>query len=401
MINQLQNIITLSSDSYVSNLSDEYILALKAPIIKPVIKVYLLYDDESIKEDITDYVVEGGNISISYQQGQRRTASISLRNDDGRWSSSKNTGGVWVGTKFRIDLGIEYGSHIFLKQMGIFTPGNIEINDEPANKTVDLQMVDKFALLDGTLGGKISETYAIPVEESVRDAIESLLIIGKDTNNFYDLKSLIFPIQYEDEKLAYTVTKEAGSNIGEIITELAEMISCDVYYNEFGNLILESGTDNLSPINKPILWSYSKGELELLSSGISRDYSEVVNKAIVIGANVNGAIFDAYSENTNLNSPSNVYNNPINFIRITDENIYSDMLAQDRADYELYKSSIKSLDINFSSTFIPHLDANKCFTYQFDKQLEPDKYLIKSINISLNQAFSTSIKATNIKEMPF
>ena len=40
---------------------------------------------------------------------------------------------------------------------------------------------------------------------------------------------------YIEEVTPYTITTDENCSIGDIIIELADMISCDVYYNSSGN----------------------------------------------------------------------------------------------------------------------------------------------------------------------
>jgi len=182
------------------------------------------------------------------------------------------------------------------------------------------------------------------------------------------------------------------------------LIACDVYYNENGNLVFQSGISDIAHISKPTLWSFTDGELEYLDSDVTYNFSNAYNRVIVIGGNVNGTvIYSAISENNNPKSPTRIKKIGINNYKpIEDSNISSDELAQDRADYELDKISILSQAVNVNSTYMIHLDVNNCIeTTDSYFDFEKTRLIIQSLNIPLSTGSVIAIKCANIATLPF
>jgi len=389
----------------INSNSLDYINTVKASIIRPKFKLSLLNQNETVKEEIIDDIISGGgSLSINYQQGQRRSLNFALKNDDGKWLPNDNNGGLWINSKFKLELGIENDEgYTYWQPNGVFVVANPSATNNGGEKLINIQCYDKFAMLDGTLGGTITATYTIPNGSNIKQAITDILL--DDNGNGYpnDIVPLIFDNIYKDVNTTYTITKNANSNLGEIIIELANMIACDVYYNENGNLVIQSVITDISNLRKPILWNYDDGELEYLSSTTSYDFTNVKNKVTVVGANVNSVtIYSAYSENNNGQSPTRIGKIGIRNLYIEDSNISSNQLCQDRADYELSKISILNLAISMESTYMIHLDVNKCISitdnfYGYKNQ----RFIIKSLNIPIGIDSKISIECANVASLPY
>lgn len=407
----VDNEILLSSD-YIDGYIpiDELHSKMLGKIATPVFRLFLLNYDETIKEDVSEDVIVGsGSLNMNYQQGQTRSFSVDLINENGKWNPSTINGRIWSGTKFRLDYGIVLKNTVYWKQMGIFTPNDPSLNNATSSKTISLQMSDKFALLDGSISGKTDSQYIIARGTKVKDAIQAFLDMEISASNqtygskkVYDMKPLIFPSKYEDYVTEYRIDKSADTSIGEIIIELANMISCDVYYNENGNLTLSSNIDDLNYNNKSILWNYKDDELQYTDTKLTVNFSKLINKVIVVGANVNGAVYKATAENRNSLSQGNIYNSPIKLEYISDSNIYSTPLALDRANYELNKKSILPLSVSIKSFYNPFLKFNELVMWSNnDYGYKNRKFIIQSINMPMGSDCRMDITMTNINELPF
>ena len=384
--------------------SELYIKAIKDKIIKPKFRLSLLRQDETVQEEIIEDIVDtSGSLSINYQQGQRRSLNFSLRNTDGKWTPNENNNFLWIGSKFKLDLGIEINGENYWYPNGVFVIGDPSVSHNNSDKQTTIQCCDKFALLDGTLGGNIDGTYVINVGTNIKQAIKDILMLDNGNGYPLDMIPLLFDNKYKDEVTAYTITKTPDTPIGEIITELADMLSCDVYYNENGNLVFQSGLTDIANLNKPVLWKFREDELEYLNSGISYSFSKVKNRITVVGGNVNdNALYSAISENTNPKSPTRMQKIGIKNKYIEDSSIYTTQLAQDRADYELNKYSILGLAITFQSSYMAHLDVNNCIeiTDSFFGY-ESNRFIIQSLNIPISTGSTIDISCANVAELPF
>lgn len=384
--------------------TDKYRDAVKNNTIRPRFKICVLRQNDTVQEEIVDDIIYGsGAVSINYQQGQRRSLNFALKNTDGKWTPNPNRNYLWVGSKFKLYLGLEDEGTTYWHPNGVFVVSDPSVIHYGSDKQVSLQCYDKFALLDGTLGGNTEGTYVIPQGTNIRQAIEDILMLDNGNGYPIDIMPLIFDSKYKNEVTAYTITKNPNSSLGEIIIELADMIACDVYYNENGNLVFQSGIVDIAHLAKPILWSYSDQELEYLSSSLIYNYSKIKNRVTVVAANVNtNLIYSALSENHNPVSPTRIQKIGIKNYYLEDNNIYSDELAQDRADYELNKLSILQLTNALSSTFMIHLDVNNCIevTDHF-LGFKNARFIIQSLNVPISTDSRIEISASNIAELPF
>lgn len=403
-VQTIDNEFFLTADSVdIASLPTELIKAIKRFMIKPVYRLYLLNQDESIRDDISEYLIEGGNYDVNYQSGVRRNLKVSLMNADGVWNPNPIYGRIWKGSKFRFDIGLVVRSSVYWHQSGIYALHSTLDPNESSNRRIDLTLMDKFTLLNGVLGGKTEFTYEIPVGTKIKDAIQSLLLLDKGNGTSFDLKPLHFPYLYENAVTAYTIKKTPNDSIGQIILDLTQMISCDVYYNETGELVVESGTDMLASTHSSVLWEFKDTDKEYIQNPLERNFSDMINKVIVVGANINGKVFSARSENKNPMSPCNIHLMPdVNFEYIEDSNISSDELAQDLADYKLHKASVSGLSISFICTFMPHLNVNKTIlisnkNYNFKRS----PFTIQSLSMPIGSGATMNLSITNNEELPF
>ena len=376
---------------------EHYRRAISSPTSLKIFRLYLLNDDETIRADVSRYVTQA-NVSFNHQQGQTRECSLTVINDDGFWAINPIGKIMWRGVKYRVDAGIFYDGVAYWKRCGIFTPS------EPSyaldTKTISVQMFDKFALIDGTIGGKQPYKIKIPVGTKLKTAIRMLLSMERNNNALYDTKDFLFPSEYENYKLPYTINQNVDVSIGEIIIELATMIACDVFYNDYGNLVISNGVDTVAFETKPILWHYHADELQYAETNVNIQFKEWVNKVIVRGAIEGGKQFYGEAVNTNPRSQTSVALNDTYSFQMTDSKIYSNKLCEDRARYELKNKTVLTLQTKFKSIFIPHLIQNEMVKWDNkDLNIYNKKFIIKSISIDITGSMLMDISLCNIDEL--
>lgn len=382
-----------------------YVELVKAQQVRPRFRLSMLYPDETFKEDISEYLIEGtGSLNINYQQGQRRSLSFSLDNSDGKFTPNGLQGVLWLDSKFKLELGMEFDNgDIVWNSAGIFVVGQPNASRQQAQKIVDVQCYDKFAMLDGTLGGVLDSTYQVDEGKLVQQVIEETLMQDNGNGFPIDSKELIFDSALKDSKTQYTLSKSPNESFGSLFIDLADMISCDIYYGVEGNLIVRSGIKDISQVNKPTLWTYSDKEWEYISNTTTYDFTKVKNKVTVVGSNSNvNELFTQTATNTNPQSPTRVAVIGVRQYYLEDSNIYSDELAQQRAEYELNRLSILQQTIQVSSTFMIHLDVNNCIAINdsfFD--YTDNRFIIQSLGVPLSADSMISIECTNIASLPY
>lgn len=110
----------------------------------------------------------------------------------------------------------------------------------------------------------------------------------------------------------------------------------------------------------------------------------------------------ATSYDNNLSSPFYVGNpigsSSVGRIRIVlyggeYDNIYSDDLAQQRADFEIYQRSRLNDSISMETIPIPWMDANIVVSHRFGQKQEPSKYIVKSFSVDYATGGTMTINA--------
>ena len=380
-----------------SDISMKYLTTvLKRPVYKPRFRLFVLNPDETINYEIpqNDIITDSGNFTENYQNGQRKSLNINLINVDGRYTPSINT--IWVHNKFRFDIGLEFDGQVYWFPRGIYILGNPTAGHQNSDKQVSLTLVDKFAILEGK-AGTLESTYEIPVDSDIKQAIMGILTLDNGSGYPIDLKPIIYDATFEGLKMPYTLSKDAGSTLGEMLLEIGTILNAEVYYNSQGNLCFININETTLDVQKASLWDYDDSERDYYNSSINYDFENAVNEVHVVGDNVNNDIFSAMAKNNNPASPLCIERIGRRIEYINDSNIYSDDLAQQRADYELRKLSILKTIFSISVSFNPLLFVNNLITitdsfYNFKRE----RFLIQSISYTIGSDCKMTISCSNV-----
>lgn len=369
---------------------------LQRPTCKAVYRLFLLNPDETIDYEIPskDIILNSGNYTENYQNGQRKSVNINLINTDGRYTPSINT--IWVHNRFRFDVGLEVDGVTYWFPRGIYILGNPQDTHQISDKQVSLTLVDKFALLEGK-AGTLEATYEIPVDSDIEQAIMGILTLDNGAGYPIDLKPIIYDDAFKGLKMPYTLSKDAGSTLGEMILEIATILNAECYYNSQGNLCFISINETTLDTQKASLWDYEEGDRNYLGATASYDFENAVNEVHVVGDNINNEIFSAMARNDNPTSPLCVQRVGRRISYINDSSIYSDDLAQQRANYELRKVSILKTTMTLSVAYNPLLFVNNLITIVDEHyKLNRARFLIQSISFTIGEGNAMSISCSNI-----
>lgn len=413
------------NDYYISNdkvegyISQEEIeKAIRSPITKRYNRFFLLHDDETISEEITDMVIANGDIQKGSQTGQTRSINITLLNEKRKvlvgykngkgvyeerylWTPTPYENKLWYFNKIKVVSGIICGDFVYEIDEGIFVMFDPNLKSSEAEETVSLQLYDKFALLDGTIDGKGDIDYEVSLNTPIESAVKQLIRLPRNKmQQPYDFKDLIFPIELRNEKLAYTIKKTGDNSIGELIVEMGKSISCDVKYDTKGHLILFNSLTDLDYHNRKLAWVFKEGEFTGPSAKIAR--SKIKNRVTVKGANINGILSSATVENTNPLSNYNINSEfGIKGQVIEDSLIAGNFLCRERARYELKKYAQNYVTIDFQCIYIPHIEPGDIVEWSYpDWGIYNEIFLVNSVSIPNKGEELMSLSITNINELP-
>ena len=265
-----------------------------------------------------------------------------------------------------------------------------------SNKRVSLSLSDKYAILEGKQG-TLETTYEIPVDSDIEQAIVGILTLDNGSGYPIDLKPIIYDRVFKGLKMPYTLSKDAGSTLGEMLLEIGTILNAEIYYNSQGNLCVLSINETTLDTQKASLYDYNEEDREYFSSNANYDFENAINEIQIVGDNINNEIFSAMAQNTNPLSPLCIQRIGRRIEYINDSNIYSDDLAQQRANYELRKYSILKTTINLNVSFNPLLFVNNLITITDSYyKLKRERFLIQSISYTIGNESQMSISCSNI-----
>ena len=145
---------------------------------KTAIKIELLNEDETVKKEITNDIYKiDGTLNVSYQDGARRTCSVVI--DNSQEEIPINYNAYWLGTKFKVWMGIYINGEPYLFPQGIFGITNPTEVYNPQEKTITLKGTDKWCFLNGTMGGVLSSTFKTYFNSNIKDMTKQLLALSK------------------------------------------------------------------------------------------------------------------------------------------------------------------------------------------------------------------------------
>lgn len=371
-------------------------------IVQPQFRIYLLYPDETINKEIPQEDIQvGGSYSENYQNGQRRSLSFTLYNDDGNYTPDINT--LWAGTRLRLDMGVRISdTEIYWFQKGIFIITSAVPVLSNDGKTVQISASDKFSLFENTTG-ILSGTYEIPINTDIESLIRSILRTNNGDGYPLDNRDFIYHSNFKGKKTQAVISASAGSSYGTILLEIATQLSAEIYYNEQGSLVVIPATETMLDKNKPLLFNYKTSNGDIGDLSFSFDYNSIINRIIVIGTTSSGGTFTAEAVNDDPGSP--LCYQRIGYRTgeiINDSNIYSYPLAKERAEYELRQQLILKSSVSATVLYNPLLKVNNVITISDDFYgLSNARFLIQSISCSLDFSNQMNITFSNLNNLPF
>jgi len=365
-------------------------------------KILVLYPDETINYEIPqEDLKSGGSYSENYQNGQRRSLSFSLYNEDGKYTPNINT--LWAGTRLRLDLGLERndGSIIWFKK-GVFVISSSSVDETSSGKFVNIQAGDKFSIFENKTG-TLEDTYEIPVGSDIQSVIQDILWKNQGDGHCFDIKPIIYHSSFYGKKTQATISKTAGDSLGSLLLELATQLSAEIFYNSEGNLTLVPSIETTLDVDKPLIYEFTTDKGDLGGLDLSFDMNSIINRIIVMGTSGNNGFHKAVAINDDPGSP--LCYQKIGYRTggvINDSNITSDYLAEERAKYELRKQLIIKSSTSVNIIFNPLLTVNNLIAINDDFfNFNHEKFLLQGISCSLDYSGQMSMTISNIANFAF
>lgn len=375
---------------------------LKRPFIKPRYRISVLNPDETINYEIPkEDIPEGGiNYTEEYQNGQRRNVTLKLINQDGKYIPNIN--GLWVNTKFKLDVGIEITkNNVVWFPKGIYIMGNVNLNVNQSDKYISIQLLDKYAIFEGKTG-TLEVAYEIELGSDIGDAIKGIQNFTLGNGYILDYQNIILDPSFIGQKTQTTIRAEAGDNLGTLIDALATQLSAEYYYNNLGNLCFYPINETVNDDVKPIIWTFSNLNRDLHNLDLTYKNEDIINCVKVIGDNIDNGICSAVVVNNNPSSPICIQQIGQRMSEpYSEANIWNNELAEDLANYYLRKASFVAVDFSSNVSFNPILTVNNiCEVENEELNFKREKLLITSISYTSDDSLM-NISFCNTSDLPF
>lgn len=434
----------------VENKYYQYLKTLNGPFQK-IVRLDFLQPDNSVAfslggenqrikffgENKSLAFVQSGSLSVSLNNGQRRKATITLSNLDGAFEYNVNK--IWFGQQVRLLMGVLLpdDTEFYLPQ-GVFYIKDPQSTFKPNEKSVTFPLFDKWAYLDGTLSGKITEAYQVKVPElgtgylNTYTAISSILKLSKythqKTTNPLEMIDSVTPVLtnyyvynrytifYDDSvtnttqatsipytACPYDITENAGGNYGHLLLQLNDTFVGLIGYDQTGALRVDASQDYINDTDNPILWNFTPNNSTFLGVTETSKNSEVYNQVVVVGEGKSGNEVWGSASNYDPLSDTNVNLIGLKPYYERKAEYWNSTQCADLAEYLLKRKTVlqKSITIECSQMF--HLYENCLVTVQrTDKKGKPiEKHLINSFTIPIGETGNMTINATSVNDLIF
>lgn len=363
-------------------------------------RIYVLFEDESINYEIpNEDILLGGSYNENYQNGQRRTLSFSLYNNEGKYTPGINN--LWAGTKIAYETGIEFldGSLIWFRK-GIYSITKLDPQLSSSQSVVQVSANDKFSLFENKTG-VLDTSYEIPAGSDIEEIIQSIILTNSGSGTPLDPKPIIYHSSFKGKKTQIAISKNAGETLGSVLLDLATQLSAEIFYNSAGQLTLVPNNEISQDSDKPLLGIFSFDKAEFENLNFSFDLAAIVNKIIVIGSGNSGGVSRAVAVNDDPGSP--LCYQRIGYRTgeiINDSNITSDVLAEERAKYELRSQLILKSSTSIEVLFNPLLEVNNLIAINCEfYDLKLSKFIIQSVSFNIDYNGTMNLSISNLKNI--
>ena len=415
---------------YYDRVTQEYLEAVQRHAIKPMFKIELMDYGENVFAEITRVISkeDSGSLSINYQQGIRRSCSITISDITGEYLPNVN-GKIWINSKFKLYCGVQVQNintnngqlteetNTYWFSQGVFILTNPTALRDLSKKSVTLNGVDKFGIFGSeTNFFQLEGTYVIPAESKVSKMIQDVLDLNM--GNGYTLDSVMSNIDavIGNSTTEYDLSKSAQSYFGEMLVEIGNMFAADVFYDTNGHFTLTKSNEKQQMDDMPTTWVFTDTDGHYFEPSLESNFTEVFNTIKVVGTN--SAAPESEYTIPDPNNPEQitaswyqelVYGSPTRAsligrkVKYVESSFCYDInRTKDFAKYLFRKNSILQQSLSFKCSFLPHLDVNTVIGIQ-DSYFgyDNDRFIIQSIEMPLSTDSLMELKVTNTANIPY
>lgn len=360
--------------------------------------------------------IQDGTITCNLQNGQRRTANVTLSNVDAEYDYNVNN--IWFGQQIAIDEGLVLSNgYEYYIQQGVFYIAEPQETLDPNIRTVSLPLVDKWAYLDGSLFGRLESTYEVPVGTNIFKPIEAILQFDRGNGYLVDHVPPVFTSYYKGKTQAlpdgttanltdspYTLRVDSDDGtFADVCLGLSEMVNAWIGYDQTGALRIDPSQDDIVDANKPVLWRFSQDEAQLLGTTYTIKNTEVFNDYIILGEKQDDNP-QAAGRAQNLDPASDTNVNIIGrkTYRETASGYYTTTQCRDLAEWKLKRATVLQKAVSISCIQMMHISENNLVEIvRTDKPGSPvERHLIQGYTRPLATNGTMTINAVSVVDFP-
>ena len=399
---------------YLQALNDPFIKTCRLRFLQPDGTTAFALDNNYLKARNRTFIADG-SLTVNLQNGQRRTASVTLDNADAEYDYAYNK--LWFGQEIALDEGLILPSgEVYYIQQGVFLLMNPKEDVMPNGRTVKYELTDKWANLDGTLYGILDSDYTITAGNDIFTAIASLLTQNKGNGIVLDNVNPVFTPEFNGKNTTlpngttvpitntpYDLEIHAGQTIADIILGLCTMLATWVGYDATGALRVDASQDDIDDATKAILWTFSQASTHLLGLSYSVKNNEIYNDIQIVGDQL-----DEYTQpmararNYDPKSDTNINIIGRKTYREEKSGYGTQTQCRDYAVWKLKRMSVLQKSVQISCSQILHLQENQLVeivrTDKKDKPLE--RHLIQGFSRPLTGTGTMTIDAISVNDFP-
>lgn len=331
-----------------------------------------IYQPDGVTPYFYDAPFAETSVTITGDSDARRTASMTLRAEDGRLDIAPDR--FWYNKVIKIWRGIDAGTEIWWDSLGVFLPESIKRGHFP--NTIELSLRDFSKKLTVTA---LAEAESYEKNQPIENIIAKLAVDG-------GISDMSLPLTGTSTDREFTF--EAGTQRWQSMRDIAGAYAYDLYFDRNGKLVLQRTPD---PQLDPIVYNFETGPRSNIATYTKTTNDSLLkNHIVVIGEAADQAPVSASAENTNLDSPTNVFPYPDGIGRrtrvIKSSFVGNEAQAQDLADQTIKRAALEQFDVPMGVIPFTWLDAHDVVTFQDPDPVEgdPNRYLITGMTISLS-----------------
>lgn len=415
---------------------NEYLKALNKPFRK-LAKIEFLNPDGTVAFALDNQrrkfgkqssaFIQSGSLNVAMNNGQRRKATITLANLDGEFDYNVNN--LWFGQQIRLSMGmvLPSGKEFYLPQMvgEIATPS---FAFTPSMKTATFPLVDKWARLDGTLGGILPAHHRVENGADIFDAISQLLKLSifdytSETDDIALQVDNILPIftQYYNDKYyqnsqgdsgttgtlsylktPYTIESPTGTTLAQLILDLNACLVGLIGYDATGALRLDASQDDVDDSQKPVMWHFTPKNSILCAVSESVQNTKVYNDVLICGQGLTGYEVWGRAQNVDAKSDTNIFRIGQRTYYESRAEYWNSQQCADLATYLLKRKTVLQKSVNITCGQMFHLIENNLITVErVDKVGAPvERHLINSFTIPIGETGNMTINAISVNDIP-